>query len=138
MLAQALTELATNEGNERFILSELARAPAAQTPVLALEDAYARTVVDLRAASSAHLVSVQSLSVGNRQLDAKGVRLAELAEPVAIAGNLRRLRLQVKGRYESLERFHAYLDRFKAHQAVIRSLEITKDQFQADVLVLGV
>jgi hypothetical protein len=148
-LATSQAELTTVRSHHKFIADRLgentigatsvgAVAASPSESVHALVDAYALTMSALRDASSAHLVQVLSVGVGTRQLDAKGVALAELAERVAVASRLRRIRVTVKGRYESLNALHDYLDVVRQRQGVLESIEIKRDQFQASFLVLGV
>lgn len=136
-LATSQAELTTVQNHRKFVSDRLVGASKSADPVQVLVDAYAQTMSVLREASTAHLVQILSIGVGTRQLDAKGVALAELAERVAVASRLRRIRVTVKGRYESLAALHDFLDTTRQRQGVLESIEIKRDQFEASFLVLG-
>jgi hypothetical protein len=137
-LTVAEAELASSKANQSFIATQLAGTDKEITPPPTLGDAYAQAITQLRASAPTHLVTVQSLSVGARQIDLKGLAIGELAEKVTIASALKRLRVIVKGRYESLPEFQVFLDGLKEKQAVLRALDVNKDQFEISVLILGV
>ena len=137
-LALTQSSLARSQGDAASIAGELDRAQATAAEAQSLEKVYPLTLQYIRAQSATRLVTIQNVEVGSRQIEAKGVPLVQLSQPLAVAGNLKRVRVQVKFRYESLEELHRYLDGLQPFQAVLRSLEIVKDTGTAELLVLGV
>lgn len=137
-LAIAVAELDATKISQSYIAAQLAGTDKAITPPPGLSAAYAQVITQLRASGPTHLVTLQSLSVGTRQIDQKGLAIGELAEPVTIASSLKRLRMVVKGRYDSLPEFLDFMDGLKKKQAVLRAIDINKDQFELSVLILGV
>ena len=125
-LLNAQNEHTTSTANQTYISQQLGGADQRLTPPDSLTQVYTAVIGEVRGAAPAHQVSLQSVSIAGRQLDQKGVPLAELAERVTIASQLKRIRVQVKGRYESLSQFEDYLDSVKSKQAVLHSLDINK------------
>ncbi len=136
LASQARSELARNEQDEAFIRTML--GPSSGAKPKSLGEAYAATMVYVREAAHANLVQVQSVSIANRQIDVKGMSLEHLSERVAIGTEMRRVRIQLKGRYQSLEGLMRYLDAFPLQQGVVKGLEVVQDAFIVDLLVVGV
>jgi len=138
LLNTATADLAQAQSNEHFIRAALGREGVNDRAGLPLDDAYARTMVRVREKSKPLLVTIQAVTVGSRQLEAKGVVVGDVAEPVTISGRLRKIRIRLQGRYESLPDLLNYLDLLRAAPAVVKSVEIVKDQFDTELLVMGI
>lgn len=134
----ALQELRTNEANESLVRDALGHDTGHNDPALNIDDEYAKVVVNLRSKAPSHLVQILSLTAGTRVGDSKGIALRSIAESAGTGTSLRRMRLKLKGRYESLEQLLTYLDEIKRTPSVISNVEIVKDQFDADILILGI
>ncbi len=133
----AVAELKKAQQSEAAVRASLGTGLTHDSKAGPLDDAYAKTVVTIRDEATPHLVRVLTLNVGNRQLDAKGMKITEIAEQTASGSALRKIRIRMKGRYESLVALEAYLDLIKASPAVVRTIEVVKDQFDVELLILG-
>jgi len=139
VLDAALRDLAVARDNEAWVSAALGRESGRSAASPTLDVAYTRTQLAIRDHAMPLLVTVQSSTVGHRQMDAKGISLTELSEPVSIAGSaLRKIRIRLRGRYESLPDLLEYFDRLRDSPAVVKSIGIVKDQFDAELLIIGV
>ena len=137
-LTQAEANLARSRSDATAIQTGLGELASQGTPPKSLDEIYPQLARYIRAQSAVRLITIQSFAVGARQIDANGVQLRELSEPITVAGSVRRLRIQLKFRYESLAEMQTYLDGLPQYQTVLKGLVINKDSATAELLVLGV
>ena len=133
----ATLEFAKARQSESAVRASLGAGLTHDSKAAPLDDAYAKAMVTIRDQAMPHLVRVLTVNVGSRQLDAKGIKINDLSEKTADGSALRKIRIRMKGRYESLTGLQEYFDLIKRSPAIIRTLEIAKDQFDIEILVLG-